>query len=749
LAAGGVLAQTNEPPSPPGETGETQPDPSLSERVADILRTHCATCHGREATATGAPPAGFIGAIDDLDWLASSPMVVPADPDRSRLFAVLQERHAPLDVFKPWGREDGPTADEMMAVRRWIASLAPDPRSGCADGRASVSPSDLHRTALNAVALIAPETREQVRFLSLAHFWNACASPDELNRYKAALFEALRGLSWRPGDVPIGSVAVIIRGNTRPQDLLFSVRLDHVGIAPEAWDRVARASAVGRAGLTRQLNARFRQAFGARTAVAAADAFVARAFGSFEVYGALLKLPETMDTLARRLGLPDDWEGQASHTLDVAKSAVTNGPRCLKRFRSRTTTLWLAEDGLPPAADETGPIDAAEMSVARTRALFRLPNGAPAFAIFGSSPAAIDHAADNRRLAPAHCAACHADGPRMRDETTPNSADEPVSTDDDAAAKSETDALRAFVAEAAADRKPAERRRGLDAVSQLVAAFYAPIDLKRAAAEIGQSVPVLTGVLSERIAGGDWLARRLSQGQISRAQFETLRAGLDGSDQAARPPVSLAMGLHDQRQSLSRTGLAIWTEQEVFPAGAPLQIHLTASARCYPTVINVDARGRGIVLYPNGLDEWRPIVPGTAFMLPPSGAEYALRTRATGAASLATGPGEPGRLPIEAGGPTGPGDVQTLHAFCAAENEPVFGLRPDYTEQVFTILGDWDAFLKSAYARQADARDPEILRAEQDALRRRSWRARRRPKEPIFDARPRLLMRDSAVFEVR
>ncbi|MET0432331.1 MAG: hypothetical protein ABWZ86_07620, partial [Hyphomicrobium sp.] len=70
--------------------------------------------------------SGGIANILSIDELARDPILVkPGIPDASRLYDVLETRHAPLDVFLGPNAAVEPTPDDVQAVRRWIKDIAP------------------------------------------------------------------------------------------------------------------------------------------------------------------------------------------------------------------------------------------------------------------------------------------------------------------------------------------------------------------------------------------------------------------------------------------------------------------------------------------------------------------------------------------------------------------------------------------------------------------------------------------------
>ncbi|MEO1204810.1 MAG: DUF4384 domain-containing protein [Pseudomonadota bacterium] len=142
------------------------PDTPIALKAFGVFKTHCARCHQRAVPGLGRPQSassreprvsssantdslsqtqGGIAQITDLDWLAKRrDLVVPGQPEASRLYQVMVARQMPYDVFHARSGGLEPTAFDLEAVRDWITSLeeraervcGKDPRELGADMRA-------------------------------------------------------------------------------------------------------------------------------------------------------------------------------------------------------------------------------------------------------------------------------------------------------------------------------------------------------------------------------------------------------------------------------------------------------------------------------------------------------------------------------------------------------------------------------------------------------------------------------------
>lgn len=195
--------------------------------VIDIFRRHCARCH--EAELVTSPPArGGLGNILDLEALARRDDLVRAgDPDSSRLFQLLLARHRPLDVF--FGPVPGPTPEEILKVRDWLAALN-GMRDGACKNVALITPDDIRADA-EAWREFAAAGGPGTRFISLASLHNACRGEDQLARYRGAV-EQLLGLLAEGGQRPVVETV-------GEASLLLAFQPADMGWKLERWDALA------------------------------------------------------------------------------------------------------------------------------------------------------------------------------------------------------------------------------------------------------------------------------------------------------------------------------------------------------------------------------------------------------------------------------------------------------------------------------------------------------------------------------
>ena len=110
LAAGALLA---------GTACERTPTVSYRNDVAPILDKHCKSCH--VPGEAGYVVSGFeLGSYDTLmKGTQFGPVVLPGDPLTSVLVMLIEGRADP-SLRMPHGDASTLTADEILAIRRWV-----------------------------------------------------------------------------------------------------------------------------------------------------------------------------------------------------------------------------------------------------------------------------------------------------------------------------------------------------------------------------------------------------------------------------------------------------------------------------------------------------------------------------------------------------------------------------------------------------------------------------------------------------
>ncbi|MFA5949394.1 MAG: DUF4384 domain-containing protein [Hyphomicrobium sp.] len=237
---------------------------------------------------------------------------------------------------------------------------------------------------------------------------------------------------------------------------------------------------------------------------------------------------------------------------------------------------------------------------------------------------------------------------------------------------------------------------GLERAAALARAWERNVDLRRAASEIGIDAQSLkTRLLAVE---GDELvsARRLVQGSLPRRHWMRLAAHLTGNPV---PP-------HEKRTTAEYSiDVALFSDKPLYVVGDLLTLNVSVSKACHLTLVNIDAAGKGLVLYPNDIEPDNLIAPGVVVRVPGPTAGYQLRFDTKGSEGVV--------------------------ALCQRTSRNFEGVRFDHERQRFAILGDWQEFLRTAAERKAESKP-----ASPDgraSRRRRSSKPAAPPELPAID----------------
>jgi len=242
---------------------------------------------------------------------------------------------------------------------------------------------------------------------------------------------------------------------------------------------------------------------------------------------------------------------------------------------------------------------------------------------------------------------------------------------------------------------------GQRAVSALARMWDRDLDLVRAAAEWGAP----PHELRERLAGlGGSLrldAARLAYGALSRAGWDRLERALEAGEQApvvgADPPAPETSGGID---------IVLAPDRPVYRPRESASFTVTVGTSCHLTLINIDDRGKAIVLFPNDLESDNLIAPGVSVRVPASDAAYRFRFDTAG--------------------------EENFVAICQRKARRPDGIVYDHEKQRFAVLGDWEAFMRGRPQRIAAAR-AHATEDEASSRRRRRHGAPVEKEQPAID----------------
>jgi hypothetical protein len=223
-AACGALDYPAAPPPPKGSGGSPLSEncTTIKAQAQTVLQTNCAGCH--EAPNK----SGNFDYILDTDKLKSSGLLVPGNPEGSRIYARIAAGEMP-----PAGQSQRPTNSDVTVIYQWIKVCAtsdppPDPDAGVdptsttaattgaggatgtstgtgAAGAGGAPPGGTPAQFIDNITVLRwisadistmrSADQKFQRYLSLAHLVNAGASDQNMDLYRYAMAKAVNALS--------------------------------------------------------------------------------------------------------------------------------------------------------------------------------------------------------------------------------------------------------------------------------------------------------------------------------------------------------------------------------------------------------------------------------------------------------------------------------------------------------------------------------------------------------------------------
>jgi hypothetical protein len=224
-----------------------------------------------------------------------------------------------------------------------------------------------------------------------------------------------------------------------------------------------------------------------------------------------------------------------------------------------------------------------------------------------------------------------------------------------------TDRYRAAASAAGVDL--ALTIHGEELISGLARRYREGADFEVALGETGLDRKTFLDELANAKGAAAPLSRRLLHGVLSRAELERLFSLLKGID--APKQVASAGFLRDVN---SEIGLSMWLDKPRPVPGDLVTVKAEADHDCYLTVISVDAEGVGTVLFPSDFQTDNLLSAGKPVSIPPEDATFQLRYKAEGS--------------------------ETILGRCSTRSAPPVGIEHDFERQRFTVLGNWENFIR-------------------------------------------------------
>jgi hypothetical protein len=171
---------------------------------------------------------------------------------------------------------------------------------------------------------------------------------------------------------------------------------------------------------------------------------------------------------------------------------------------------------------------------------------------------------------------------------------------------------------------------GVESINYLSRAYEKSVDLQIAAAEFGLAADALAQGLAA--AGGEaaQLKRRLEQGVLPReileAEFRDLVVNVSDNDPIEIPPApGVATPGGQTKEQIHDFDLALISDRSIYKVNDLPIFTIVSSESCHLTLINVDASGKGTVIFPNKFQQDNLLPAGKALQFPASDAKFQFR----------------------------------------------------------------------------------------------------------------------------
>ncbi len=676
---------------PPSPVDPLAPKELVAMRAFDVLNRHCARCHDHRRLQGRPLPALPIAEILDLDRLAARHDLVQAGrPEASPLYVSMVTRHMPFDVFQELEASAGsgePTAADIVALRDWIASLASPQNCEAQPGRWT----ELAATIKTDLASLSPKRAKQRRYLSLYELAPVCGTAEDkkhIDAYRQAATKLLNLVSLANGPMrlePLGEDGRVL-----------AFDLNTIGWAPDRWNLLA-----SRYGASAELSAAVIDDTGSKPIVLPAH-WLAHEIAHSGNYDTLLGIPRELKNMLAIFGV-DGGAQDAASTQSLSESAITGGARILNRYQTSTRhSLWLGRDFSPSSnPSATDPL--------QSRVIFPLPNGFPGFATYGMSGELRQSvhkdvlpntmAGTGAKGSGLSCLLCHSGGASA--DTHPVSASGAAQASP-SSLLTKRDRDEAALAFQIAGIDPNLRIDAIEPVMALAGIYARDLDLAAASAELGRSPQSLSKQLRALDGPLQPVARRLTQGLVSRKEFEGLRRALQGEKVRSRATAPVGPSpLNDPPR------LSLWSDKSIYDDGEPVILHAATSAPCHLTLISIDQRGDAAVIFPNDFAEDNKLTPGKELTVPAKDNGFVLRKETS--------------------------QPEKIVGICmAGDRKSPPGIYHDFEIQHFTLLGPWQEHL----VRALEADTAERKNAGEPVKKKKKPRRRRYHKKPELPFRP-------------
>lgn len=682
------------------------PTDPIEKAAYEALDKHCARCHQSGQLVGQLTPSKNFGNILNLEAMALNPNYVqPGNPDASEIYVQMVKQEMPYDVFQEYSGGDEPTAEELEAIRKWIDTLGAK-REEQLKTRQFVG----HDELMNAISAdIGKEKSFRIkglRYVTLDNLYNAGATDAEMKAYRHAVVKLLNSLSQNSD--PLRMETIDEAGT------IIKFHLDDLKWTTDDWNTILSAYPYA---IKPDHNSYdyIKSSTDTKMAWVRGD-WLAFAASRPPLYDKLLKLPKTFAGLQKMLGVDVDGniEKYRAKRAGFQKSLVSTNNRLIERHTISSGVFWtsydfagnkerqsLFEHPTGPKGDEAFEHDGGE-------SIWSLPNGFNAYYLnaadgsqLNTGPTEIVQDRSQRDLKVTNgisCFGCHNQGFRkatdeIRKTVLGNRTFSKKVRDDVEGLYPPAEEMTKLIEEDTSRFRNAMRRAGLDPdldlngvelVNALSQKFEAKVDLKLAAAEYGVKEQALLEGLSAAGGEGFRMKRRLEQGTVPRDSFEGKFGGLvdkviDGehldlsgtktktAGKKKETKVKVAKVKGKTSKANADFELILFSDKSEYKVNDLAVFTVKSSEKCHLTLINVDGKGKGTVIFPNKFQKDNLLKAKKEIEFPGDSAPFQFRMKDKG--------------------------QETVIAVCNATGKSADGIKHDFKTRGFTPVGNYRKFL--------------------------------------------------------
>jgi hypothetical protein len=669
------------------------------------LDKHCSRCHQVGRLENLKKPVRGFGDVLQLDKLVLNPnLILPGNPEGSRLFQQVVNRNMPYDVYMEGADKPSVSDADILTLRTWIEAAGKRQADACKMPKAYAA-NDIIEVIFRDLSKLPEQQRATTRYVTISHLAAACSTDSEIEVYRQGVVKLLNSLSSE-------SDVYALRA-ADDERLVIRFNLEDLNWTPELWEHIVSLYPYGVVPANSDFEA---VAERTNTQVPYVRGDWLAFFASRPpLYEKILNLPSTFQALEKQLGVDTLGNITRNETKRAGfkESGVSQNNRLIERHTISTGAFWTSYDfggtkdrqnllefplGPAEAFSQTNYGDKFAFVHDGGESIFNLPNGFQAYYLnnakgeyLDKGPTNIVRDPDRTDLAVTNgisCMGCHDQGMKnATDEVRAHVRNTQVlpllarkTVDALYPEKAEFDRLlakdrdRFIAAVKLAGLDPQLKNGNEEVINALSNRYERDVDLKTAAAEFGVTVETVSKYLQSASSIGASFASQLELGTVQRDIFEAEFGGLvenvmDATSIQPSPNTPRYNDLKEKEVITVATSEAFSNELTVSvtandatakPGDKPV-FTVRASRDCSLTLVNVDSNGVGTVMFPNKFAPNNRIKGGRDFVFPAVDAKFDFKFLDIG--------------------------TETIIAICDEGGASTIGITHDYEQSAFTDLG--------------------------------------------------------------